>query len=330
MSHAEFDAEKARELREHATGAFVKQTRRGAFAVLLAISPFLILAAFAGIRWGNATEAESRTLYAVLYLISVQMAALLGLGFFLKLRFILVMKEIKQLRMDTLAEGKRSGVPPLGGAESLYSLRMLGIAPWTLFVLIPLFAVATAAIALPFAGGTYRYTNERKSFIALHEDGSARALSSLSFYNSGPAMEELSGENDLPAKNVMLWDERGRQLAPVLSRLPDGRYLVSTPLLEPVMQGEQLRLKGAADVEGLAKKEGDEWVVSDKYSFGGCGGLNKLEFGYLLPPGAVITEGRFDSVTQTPKGTLAQIKLECRSSESCEVRFKYRLNAEKS
>jgi hypothetical protein len=160
----------------------------------------------------------------------------------------------------------------------------------------------------------------------LAPDGSAHLVGSCSIYNENTALEELVTYSDVPAKNVMYWDSRGHELPATVLPAQDGTYRCTAKLIEPVMPGEQFQMKTRRDIDNLARRDGGEWVVSDRYSAGGRGGRRVYDFSYLLPPHAVITEGHFYSVVETPQGVVCRIRFEFPTDKPYEYRFKYRLN----
>ncbi len=121
MSVNDFDMEKARELREKAKGPFVSRLRKEFLTTLFATVPFLVLAIYATARWAQTwgTVPTPPLFYALIYGFVILYLAGLWTSYSTNARLLLVLKEIKQLRLDFLTSQDAPLESATGGAESL-------------------------------------------------------------------------------------------------------------------------------------------------------------------------------------------------------------------
>jgi len=146
MSYNDFDVDKARELREKAKDEVKKQSRIGLIATMLPSLLLVALIIYALAQLLSTPEPATRYFYAVIGFLAVITHLGLWATYGLDARILILLKEIKQLRLDFLAERETPLARATGGAESL--------SPWAAGAIRPKF-FATAIVTLCVLGGAF-------------------------------------------------------------------------------------------------------------------------------------------------------------------------------
>lgn len=156
MSYEDFDVDKARELREKAKDGLVRESRKNLIGTLAASLPVIVLTCFALANWAQPADPESRTFYALAFLLGLLMNAGLWAVYALHARLLFLLKETKQLRLDFLSSQATPLERATGGAESLSTWASEALKPKALFI------VVTALSLLATGGGLLAYEMAHK------------------------------------------------------------------------------------------------------------------------------------------------------------------------
>lgn len=152
MSYEDFDVDRARELRQKATGGITKEARKSLLITLMSTLPFIAVIGFAAAKWATAGEPELRMFYLLLGLVGLLMHTGAWAVCGMDARILVLLKEIKQLRLDRLSAHDSPPERASGGAESLSVWAVAGLKPKVLFI-------AIIGVSL-LAGGFALVTNE--------------------------------------------------------------------------------------------------------------------------------------------------------------------------
>lgn len=136
MSYDDFDIDKARELRARAKDSFIKQSRRSLIGTLVGSLPFIALVLFASAKWGRAGVSETGLLYALIMLVALIMTQGLWAAYGLDARLLLLLKEIKQLRLDLLSSQEAPPERATGGVESITTWAAEALKPKVFFPIL--------------------------------------------------------------------------------------------------------------------------------------------------------------------------------------------------
>jgi hypothetical protein len=149
MSLNEFDMNKARELREKVKAPFIRQVRKEFLTTLLATAPFMVLAVYATARWAQTwgTTETPPMFYAMVYGFVVLFLVQLWGSYAWSARLLLILKEVKQLRLDFLAS-QETPESAMGDAEAFVPTwpvmamrpKRIALLVATVFVLVPILA----------------------------------------------------------------------------------------------------------------------------------------------------------------------------------------------
>ena len=191
MSYNDFDLDKARELRERTKHSFTQRLRRELLGSVLFGAPFFALSFFACMKWATTGEAEAVRFYSLLYLIGLLFIFLIASIYGLSSRLLLLLKEVKQLRLDLLSTQELAPESATGGAESFLTWTAAAIRSKLLLMLLAVLFVLLWLFAAFAYTAVQRYFNmhwtEYESFggqevVDLHvlADGRVRAFSRVS------------------------------------------------------------------------------------------------------------------------------------------------------
>ncbi|HUW59746.1 MAG TPA: hypothetical protein VMZ06_01970 [Candidatus Bathyarchaeia archaeon] len=200
MSLNGFDEDKAREMREKVKGPFLRKLRKEFLTVVLASGPLMALIVYALARWAQTwgTTETPALFYAMLYFFLGLFLNLLWVSYASNVRLLLILKEVKQLRLDFLAL-QETPEPATGGAESAAGSAELFAPNWPVMVfrkrsLVLLLGIVFVAVPLLTTiiytrVDTYRrlHWDEYEAFggqemldVHLAADGRARAFARVS------------------------------------------------------------------------------------------------------------------------------------------------------
>ncbi|MCX5769382.1 MAG: hypothetical protein NTZ09_03795 [Candidatus Hydrogenedentes bacterium] len=200
MSLNDFDMNKARELREKVKAPFIRQVRKEFLTTLLATVPFMVLAVYATSRWAQTwgTTETPPMFYAMVYGFVLLFLVQLWGSYASSARLLLILKEVKQLRLDFLAS-QETPEPAIGGAESAMGDAEAFVPNWPVMAVRPkriALLVATVFVLVPILASVaymqvdnYRrihwadyeaFGGQEMLNIHLTADGRARAFSRIS------------------------------------------------------------------------------------------------------------------------------------------------------
>jgi hypothetical protein len=196
MSLNDFDLDKAREIREKVKSSFAQRIRKDYLTTLLISIPFVIFMVYAGIRlaetWMASEAPETARFFVLLYLLGLVLIALLWGNYALKAWLLFFFKEIKQLRLDSLAERQLPPETATGGAESfnptwpikILRPRMVLFMWMIVFVLVPVVTAITYTGIMQYRRMHWAeyemFGGQEMVTLHLTADGTARAISRVS------------------------------------------------------------------------------------------------------------------------------------------------------
>ncbi len=317
-----FDVEKARELREQATARYRKAARATAYWAAALCVPLLVLASYAAIRWSHATDFDQKVMYAILYILSFAGCLLIELGLEGRLRNVLLMKEIKQLRLDLLESSNLPLEQAAGGVESLGMWKLAGFSRKGIVTTFLLLVIGTSALVVTLFPTRPEYSLFKTSS-TMAEDGSAQFVYTLSCPHGGATpLSELEFTTGSVTNYDQVWDERGRELKCETTEPTPDRHQFKIALAEPVMPGERFGLKVKGTTTKAARLEGDEWNVTDDSTFNSP---TKISHYIQLPKGAIVTPGKAYTICQSNQGPIVRVQKESAANEKSVFTVRYRL-----
>lgn len=158
MSEKSFDTERARVLREQATGTFAKLIRQGLVSTVLLTIPCIALLSYAGMRWGSAGDPETARYWSLLYFLGFIFLVVIWAILAITGRQLFLVKEIKQLRLDFLEAREISPQAATGGAESFVEWTGMALRPKAVGMLM-------AGVGMAAAVGTFVVSQSIESYL---------------------------------------------------------------------------------------------------------------------------------------------------------------------
>lgn len=336
MNRPELDKQRTTEIRRQATGDFRREMRFRAIKLWLLYLALTVLCAFVYARWQLQTDPQQWLLYAIVCLIFLQSMVSVSFSLWLYPRVLLLLKEIKLLRIDIGRDSLEAGS---GSSDSLVDVLqpagfprrkvMLGVVAVLAMVSMQVaFRFPPPPPALPAA--------EIRNFITLGDGESAESVSEtkapwdgmfptsdIVTYCDAECLAVQEGPQGLiyPGK---ITDDKGREL-PVETRLVnDGKsYQFTIHLPEQILPGQVYVLREQMTQAHFVKKEGDAWKVRMRSNWGAPEA--RYTFVYKMPKNASIVDGHPDSECQDDTAKYARYKATRRDGKSFEFCFNYKV-----
>lgn len=164
MSYDDFDLDRAREVREKATGVYRRHMRLEFLLAALGSVPVVALICYGALGWARAVDPEGARFSGMLYLAGAAfLLAVWGLHA-LSVRIMLLSKDVRLFRLDFLTSRETPPAAATGGAESVGSWRTHGMPPWAAALIF-----AAVFVAVPLAT-SFAYSSLRPQYPYSFED----------------------------------------------------------------------------------------------------------------------------------------------------------------
>ncbi len=334
MNRPELDKQRITEIRRQATGDFRREMRFRAIKHWLLYLVMTVFSAFVYVRWQFQTDPQQRLLYAIVCFLSFQSLMLLGLWLWLFPRVLLLLKEIKLLRIDIDRDSLEQGS---GSSDSLVDVLQPSGFPRrkVMLVIVGVVAAASAQLALKFPPPPPLPAAEIRNFITLGDGESAESVSEtkapwngmfptseIITYCDADCLSVQEGPQGLIYPGKMT-DDKGREL-PIDTRLVnDGKsYQFTIHLPEQILPGQVYVLREQMTLAHFVKKEGDAWKVWMRSNWGAP--VAQYTFVYKMPKDASIVDGHPDQECQDDAAKYALYKAVRRDGKSFEFSFNYK------
>jgi hypothetical protein len=296
-----FDPERAKQLREKAVAALNARMRwvERIFWVF-----FLLLVWAMGwwfVEFMRSASMKNSILAAVLLLIIYESTVLMKLWYWTMNNKISVLKEIKQLRLETsLAADREAPMWGRGLEEPARALPRWERLAW-LIALIAMVVVGFPLSIGPPIGPNWRFlsahcrTLTSEGCVTLSEEGSGSVVTQMSFVCEG--ISPMTSFSLAAPKSAALrfTDARGRKL-PFSMSPQNGQMRYDVSLIDGVMPGRRFSCTRVQESSKCATQEGGVWTYTADYSYGYD--TNEFAETVVLPEGAEIV-----SVTPWPVAT---------------------------
>lgn len=256
-------------LRRQAVANFRRSMRLRALLLWVIVMGVGTVCCITGQRYFTRGIGEERLLYAIIYFLSIQVGILFSLWYWLSPRVMLLLKEVKLIRVDLARD---SGEGAAGASESLVDL--LKGRPFNRWLVL---GVSLATILLVSAAATWfmpPIVDVVSAYARLSDDGAADIFTELKGTYTGQfPTSELHDNSDKDMYDIQpdggtlrypgkRWDGAGHDL-PVEVRLdPTGTaYLFTTQFPAPIYPGDRIVMRDHVQVPHFLKKDGDAWRV---------------------------------------------------------------------
>lgn len=163
MSLNDFDLERAREVREKVKDSYAKEMRRLLLQSCLGMVPFALLLIYACISWALAIEPSRYLVYLTLYMLGILALMITGASYHTTARIMVLLKEIKQTRLDLCASGNLPTESATGGAESFSVWLPESIKPKTFILAVTLILSLVGVVGAVGAEKYLRYRNHSEN-----------------------------------------------------------------------------------------------------------------------------------------------------------------------
>ena len=286
-----FDPEKAEELKNKAVGAFSARMRKVERICWVYLVVCACIGLFAYYRYQSPSTTSTKSLvgYGILLLIAYESTVLIKLWYWVVNSKLSVLKEIKQLRLESPAAADPDALlGDWGVARPTGALPRWERTAWLVGLIVIVVVVveyATPAVYRAIVGHDRQPSLTHEGYVSLAADGSGSTVTKTSWTNKG-VVPVVSGPFECGSQSTNRWiDGRGREL-PVTVTTRDGRSRYTVNFIDPVMPGERHTYKRVTDDPALATQEGDLWTCRADWGFG------PQDYGYtetvVLPEGAEI------------------------------------------
>ena len=335
MNRPDLNNERMSEIRRRATSDFRREVRLRAVRLYLLFVALAVCGGSMYTRWILQTDPQEKLLYAILFLLCFQGVVLVGIWLWLNPRVMLLLKEMKLLRLDIDRDSLEQGA---GSSDSLVDVLQNPALPWwagKAGLVVVLIAASLLAIRI-FPPPSPLPAGEIQNYITLGDSESAESISEtkmpwngmfptseITTYCDAECLAVQEGPQGLiyPGK---ITDDKGREL-PVETRLVnDGKsYQFTIHMPEQVLPGQVYVLREQLTLAHFVKKEGDAWKVRMRANWGAPEA--RYTFVYKMPKEGSIVDGKPDYECQDNSAKYARYEGTRKNGESFEFSFKYKV-----
>ncbi len=335
MNRPELDKQRITDIRRRATGDFRREMRFRAVKLWLLYLALTVLCAFVYARWQLQTDPQQWLLYAIVCLLFLQSLMSVGLWLWLLPRVLLLLKEMKLLRIDIDRDSLEAGS---GASDSLVDVLQPSGFPGrkVMLAVVCVVAVVSVQAALRFPPPPPPPAGEIQNFITLGDSESAESVSEIKVPWSGmfPTSEittycdaERLAVQEGPEGLIYpgkITDDKGRELPVETHLVNDGKsYQFTVHLPEQILPGQIFTLRERLTLARFAKKEGDAWKVRMRANWGAPEA--RYTFVYKMPKDASIVDGRPNQECRDDTARYALYKAVRRDGTPFEFSFAYKV-----
>ncbi len=334
MNSPELGRQRINEIRRLAINDFRREVRLRAVRLYLLFIPLAVCGGLMYTRWILQTDPQEKLLYAILFLLSFQGVMLVGVWLWLNPRVMLLLKEMKLLRLDVDRDSLEQGAGP---SDSLVDvLQNPAIPQWAGKggLVVALVAASLLAVRI-FPPPSPLPAAEIRNFITLGDGESVESVSETKAPWNGmfPTSEiitycdaECLAVQEGPQGPIYpgkITDDKGHELPVDTRMVNDGKsYEFTIHLPEQILPGQVYVLRERLTLAHFVKKEGDAWKVRTRANWGAPEA--QYTFVYKMPKDASLVDGHPDSERQDDTAKYAVYKAVRRDGESFEFSFTYR------
>jgi len=312
------DPEKARQIRDQATGQFARALRKMERTMCRWLVGLNLIAVIAFLNLFQSSSTKYQILYAIMALIAVEGTVLMKLWYWSMNSRTVLLKEIRLLRLGVADDTETMARAPMSMALSRRERSI-----WMFFCLVPWAAVVFLVIYGNECWSTASRTIQR---IAINADGSGTRVLYTSYpvRTMQPAMDFTIYDGKYATGITPKWfDAQGRELERTITEEgPNSLYRIH--LFEPVMPGQWLSYRCEETWKEIATRDRDGWLYQTSWY---AKGTTPQFIGTVtLPEGAIV-----DSVTPRPdEQSVADghpvIRLDSRTAKDekfqCQIRYR--------
>ena len=282
------DPEKARQIRDQATGQFARALRKMERTMCGWLVGLNLIAAIAFLNFFQSPSTKWQLLYAIMVLIMVEGTVLMKLWYWSINSRTVLLKEIRLLRLGVADDTETMARAPMSMALSRRersTWMFFCLAPWAVFVFL--------MISGGNEGGTTASRTIQRIVINADGSGSRVMYASHPVRTMQPAMDFSIYYGKAATGITPKWfDAQGRELERTITEEGSNlRYWIH--LFEPVMPGQWLSYRCEEAWQTIATRDKDGWLYHiSSYAKG-----TTTEFigTITLPEGAIV-----ESVTPKP------------------------------
>ncbi|MHC4399015.1 MAG: DUF6768 family protein [Planctomycetota bacterium] len=333
------DPRKAAELKKKASGAFSARLRNvervyWVFFVLCVCFGF-----FAYLRFRSPSTTATKTLigYAIVMLIAYESTVLIKLWYWIANSKLSVLKDLKQLRLESPLVADREALPNRESEGPLRSISWRERIVWIVGIIVFFeLAVNRAVPAIYSAIVGYEAPPDltHEGYLTLAADGSGTSVTQTSFINTGIVPITSFPFDDRSGSTIRWIDDRGREVPTTVSE-EDGRRGYEIRFIDPVMPGQASTCKRVMETPASAAHEADLWTYRQDLRTS----PQDLPFGpetaeytetVMLPQGAEIVSTSLEPVRRYVRDNRPVLRFQARCDEGEHFRYtiEYRLPPE--
>ncbi len=331
-----FDPQRATELKQKAVAALNAKMRRveRVFWVVFLFCVWVLCSAFTALLGSSSTR--DLIFCAVLILVMYESTVLMKLWYWTMNNKISVLKEIKQLRLETfLAAPAEAPMWGRGFEEPARSLprwervawwiALIAILLWELPVYVGSVSIGPDLLARP----PQKQTLTSEGCVTLASDGSGSVVTRMSFVHQGFSPTRSITFPAPRSAVVSFLDTRGAEM-PFTTTPQNGELRYDVTLPHPVDSGSRFSYTRVLESPECATRDGDVWTCSNNYRYGYA--TSEFAETVVLPEGAQIVSAEPWPVAAFTLNNKPTLRFETTRgrSEPFKYTVRYRLPADPS